>query len=219
MNVFLDLDGTLVNPREGITRCIAYALEQLGITPPPPVALEDCIGPPLQESLAGLVGHVCRDHGAKALRLYRSRYNTKGIHEQFVYPGVTELLAGIQARGWCAYLVTSKPASYAERIIDHFGLRPWFAGLHGSRLDGALTNKGELIAWVLQREATKPGETIMVGDRQHDIEGAHSNGLAAIGVTYGFGSREELRQAGVDYLCDAPDAILDTLATHFAPNR
>ena len=217
MNVFLDLDGTLVNPREGITRCIAYALEQLGITPPPPVALEDCIGPPLQESLAGLVGYVCRDHGAEALRLYRSRYNTKGIYEQFVYPGVAELLAGIRAHGWRAYLVTSKPTPYARRILDHFDLRTGFVQIYGSDLDGALTDKAELIAWVLKKEAIKPGETIMVGDRRHDIEGAHSNGLPAIGVTYGFGSREELCQAGADYLCDTPDAILDILTTHFAP--
>lgn len=199
--VFFDLDGTLVDSREGIVNCLRYALETLGVPLPDDARLEACIGPPLQASLADLVGSERAD---EALRLYRERYERTGIFEQSVYPGAPEMLDAVRRRGLRVVLLTSKPSVYARRIVERFGLADRFDALYGSELNGDLTRKEDLIRHALQQERLAPSDAVMVGDRSHDIEGARANGVASIGVAWGFGSREELIAAGAGQVCEAP---------------
>lgn len=203
---FFDLDGTLTDPAPGITRCIQYAHEGLGLDVPDAEDLLWCIGPPLQESFQHLVG---ADHAAEALRLYRERYSEIGLFENAVYPGVTELLGALRSRGAALHVASSKPRVFVERILDHFALTPCFDQVFGSELDGSRTNKSELLAHALERTgASGPGAT-MVGDRSHDAVGAKANGMRFVGVLYGYGSREEL--TGAAGLAETPLALRELL--------
>lgn len=216
LTLLLDLDGTLTDPREGIVGCLRHAFLSLGRTPPPDATLARCIGPPLAESFRRLLpGGAGEDAVARAIAHYRERFDAQGWAENRVYPAIPDFLAALRARGWRAFVATSKPAVFATRITRHFSLQP-LAGVHGSELDGRRTDKGELIAHVLRVEGLDPALTVMVGDRHHDVRGACANGVAALGVTWGYGSREELRGAGARWLCDDPPAVLRTLDAAFA---
>ena len=213
MNViFFDLDGTLTDSREGIARCMAYALERLGAAAPPRGQLEKTIGAPLHRSFSELLGAPGEAMAAEAVRLYRERYEAKGIFENRLYPGVVEMLQAVGARAWRACVVTSKPTRYARQIVAHFSLAPYFAAVYGSGMDGGLTEKEELIRHVLAREDAAAASAVMVGDRAHDILGAHANGLRAIGATWGYATCSELEHAGADALCNAPGELFDALA-------
>jgi phosphoglycolate phosphatase len=129
---------------------------------------------------------------------------------------VPDLLDASKARGWRCVLATSKPTVYAERIVRHFRLRPFLDAVYGSELDGRLGTKTELIAHIVRTEPLETQRSVMVGDRRHDVEGALANGIPTVGVSYGYGSREELDAAGARWLCDEPAAVIGTLETHFA---
>ncbi|NNF15921.1 MAG: HAD hydrolase-like protein [Gammaproteobacteria bacterium] len=205
--VFFDLDGTLTDPSTGITRCIQYALKELEQTPPMADDLTWCIGPPLLQSLEKLVPP---GQAPQALRLYRERFGDVGWRENRVYPDVPKLLEELRAAGIVMHLATSKPHVYATRIVRHFGLRPFITQVFGSELDGTRTDKSELLHHALESVATS-GAVIMVGDRHHDILGARANSLEAIGVSYGFGSRDELTGAGARYVVDSPAELAPLL--------
>ena len=206
--IFFDLDGTLTDPKPGITGSIQYALEKLGRPVPSQDELTWCIGPPLRTSLVVLVGEADADRG---VALYRERFGDVGLFENSLYPGIEATLAALkpQAR---LFVATSKAHVFADRIIDHFGLRPHFEHVFGAELDGTRAHKGDLLAWALERTGTDPARAVMIGDRSHDIVGAKKNGIDGIGVLYGYGSREELLEAGAVHLCATPRAILDHLA-------
>lgn len=207
LSVFFDLDGTLTDPKVGITASIQFALERLGQEAPEQEDLLWCIGPPLLESLAQLVG---RPRAQQALDLYRARFAKVGWAENAVYPGVPEALGALQEAGLRLYVATSKPVLYARRIIDHFELGSFFQDIFGSELDGTRADKSELLKFALA--ATSPAETAtMVGDREHDVVGALNNGLDFIGVTYGYGSPDELRRAGAKRLAGRPDELVSLL--------
>lgn len=208
--IFFDLDGTLTDSREGIARCMAYALERLGAVAPPRERLEKTIGAPLHRSFSELLGVPDEARATEAVRLYRERYEAKGIFENRLYPGVVEMLQAVRERSWRACVVTSKPTRYAQQIVAHFSLAQYFAAVYGSEMDGRLTEKEALVRHVLAQEDV--ASAVMVGDRAQDILGAHANGLRAIGVTWGYGTCSELEQAGADALCSAPGELLDTLA-------
>ena len=213
--VLLDLDGTLTDPREGIVGCIRHALECLGCTPPPDTALERHIGPPLADTFRELLPDASDARVAEAIERYRERFRATGIFENRVYPGVPELLDALRSRGLRTAIATSKPQVFAERIAEHFGLRPQLHAVYGSALDGGLGRKEELLAHAIEREGVTPAEALMVGDRRFDVAGALANGMAAIGVTWGYGSREELANAGAGWLCDTPRDVLDVVDGHF----
>jgi phosphoglycolate phosphatase len=213
--VLFDLDGTLTDAREGIERCLRHALQPAGLTLASDSDLTRFIGPPLRESLAELLGHPGEEMIAEALRRYRERFEAKGMYENRVYPGIVEMLERIVALRWRAYVVTSKPAVYAERIVSHFRLADFFAGVYGSHLDGRLARKEELVKHVMGAEAIPPGEAVAVGDRSDDVRGARANGLDSIGVTYGYGGRQELENAGATWICDNPGSVLGVLRTRF----
>ena len=205
--VLFDLDGTLTDPREGITRSIAYALERLGIEPPPLETLTFAIGPPLRASLARLIASDAPHAVERALALYRERFADVGIFENEPYAGIAEALAALTTRGTPLYVATSKPAVYARRIVEHFNLAPHFVAVHGCELDGTRENKRDLLAHLLAEHGLDPAGTAMVGDRDVDMLAACHHGLRAIGALWGFGSREELELAGAHVLCDAPNGL------------
>jgi phosphoglycolate phosphatase len=161
--------------------------------------------PPLLESFAKLVPHAAPDHHHHLLALYRERFAHIGMFENTVYPGIPELLATLKGRSM--FVATSKPHIYARRIIEHFGLHPHFIRVHGSELDGKNTDKSQLIAHVLASEGIKAQDSLMIGDRMHDIIGASKNGLLSIGVSWGYGSEDELISAGADHLSKSPEEL------------
>ena len=198
--ILFDLDGTLTDPKLGITRCVRYALESFGIVEEDLSRLECFIGPPLKEQFMEYAG-FSEEQAAQAVAKYRERFQTVGIFENGVFDGISDMLESLRLLGFRIGLASSKPEVYARRILEHFGLIRFMDEVTGSELSGERTRKAEVIAEAMRRMGTTPAQTIMVGDRKHDVEGAREKGLFCIGVLFGYGSREELTQAGADYLC------------------
>ncbi len=203
-NILFDLDGTLTDPREGITRSIQYALEKLGIIEPDLQKLEHFIGPPLLQAFMQFYGFE-EEKAWQAVNFYRERFKVTGLYENEVFEGVIELLQTLEAQGRHLYVATSKPWEFAREIARHFDFAKHFKVIYGSELDGTRTNKVELIAHLLKEEGLDPAQTLMIGDRKHDLIGAKANGVDVVAVGYGFGSREELA-------AEAPTYHFDTLA-------
>ncbi|WP_287814652.1 HAD family hydrolase [Pseudomonas sp.] len=203
-NILFDLDGTLTDPREGITRSIQYALEKLGIIEPDLSKLEHFIGPPLLQAFMQFYGFD-EAKAWQAVNFYRERFKVTGLYENEVFEGVIELLETLVAQGRHLYVATSKPWEFAREIARHFDFAKHFKVIYGSELDGTRTNKVELLAHLLKEEGLEPAQTLMIGDRKHDLIGARANGLDVVAVGYGFGSREELE-------AEAPTYHFDTLA-------
>lgn len=209
--VLFDLDGTLTDPKIGITTCIQYALHQLDYESPETEQLLWCIGPPLTVSFAKLLQTNDKALIDRAITLYRDRFATIGLFENALYPQIPETLKSIRAAGYQTYIATSKPHVFAKRIIEHFDLSSLFDGIYGSELDGTRSDKAELIQHILLTENLIPAKTVMVGDRSHDAIGAKKNHLLAIGVTYGYGTEEELKLHGVDLIANSPEEITQYL--------
>jgi phosphoglycolate phosphatase len=198
--LFIDLDGTLTDPKPGITGSVRYALDKLGMASD--MELDWIIGPPMQESLRGLTGSDAL--AAAALTHYRDRFGTIGLFENAVYPGIPEALMALRMSGRRMYLATSKPRVYAERILDHFRLAGYFDRIFGSELDGTNIHKADLLRHALAETRADPAASLMIGDRKHDAIGASANGITPVGVLWGYGSREELETAGVTRLLQQP---------------
>jgi phosphoglycolate phosphatase len=205
--ILFDLDGTLTDPKPGITRSIQYALSELGYPSPTADDLLWCIGPPLQQSFATLLQTSDKVLIDRAVKLYRDRYATIGLFENSLYPQILETLETIRAAGYQTLIATSKPHVYAIRIVEHFKLATLFDGVYGSELDGTRSEKDALIAYILKTEQLAPDHTVMVGDRKHDMIGAKRNRIGAIGITYGYGTVEELDLHGADRLAHSPVEI------------
>lgn len=215
--LLFDLDGTLTDPREGITRCIAHALERMGREAPPLEDLTFAIGPSLRASLARLLGTDDRDEVERAIGHYRERFAGTGLYENAPYAGIDAALAALREAGHRLFVATSKPRVYAERIVGHFALDAHFEAVHGCELDGTREDKRDLLAHLLPRHGLAPGETVMIGDRGVDMHAARHHGAGALGVTWGYGSREELREAGAHALCDSPGELAASLSALRAP--
>jgi phosphoglycolate phosphatase len=207
-----DLDGTLTDPREGITRSIAHALERMGVAPPPLAELEFAIGPPLRASLARLLGTQSRDAVETALAHYRERFADVGLFENRPYDGIEEALRTLAQTGATLVVATSKPSVYARRIVEHFDLHIHFAEVHGCELDGTREDKRDLIAHILPHHGFEAASAVMIGDRGVDMLAARHHGLAAVGALWGFGSREELLEAGAQSLCSRAHDLPSLLA-------
>ncbi len=207
MAVLFDLDGTLTDPKAGIVASVHYALDRLGVAAPRDDEMDGWIGPPIQDSFARLLG---RDP-TEAVRLYRTRYGQIGLLENAVYPGIIQSLERLRNEGLALFVATSKPEVFARQILDHFDLARHFDGIYGSELDGRLSAKGELIAHLLAEQELRPGGTVMVGDREHDVLAARANGIPCLGVTYGYGTAEELDEAGAAALCGRPDRMAESV--------
>ena len=190
-NVLFDLDGTLTDPREGITRSIQYGLSKMGIDEPDVRTLEHFIGPPLLQAFMATYGFD-EAKAWEAMGYYRERFAVTGLYENHVFEGVTPLLEELVSQGRQLFIATSKPQVYAREIARHFDFARHFKVIYGSELDGTRTNKVELIRHLLTEQGLDPAQTLMIGDRKHDLIGARDNGLDAAAVGYGFGSFEEL---------------------------
>jgi len=199
--IFFDLDGTLTDPKLGIARSIQYALGKLDRAIPPEHELT------LRASLKKLLGND--DLADKALSLYRERFADIGIFENEIYLGIEDTLSVLSASGRRLFVATSKPSVYAERIIDYFKLKVYFERVFGSELDGRRSDKTDLLGYALQTTRVSPSQAIMIGDRSHDMIGARNNGMIAVGVLYGYGTEEELLDAGAHHICATPQRLLD----------
>jgi phosphoglycolate phosphatase len=198
--ILFDLDGTLTDPKPGITKSVAYALARFGIEVDDLDTLTPFIGPPLPESFQRYYGFDA-EKARRAVDHYREYFAATGLYENAVYPGIPELLERLVARGKRPFVATTKPTIYAERILAHFGLTRHFERILGSNLDLSRSDKAAIIADVLDALPGVARESVvMVGDREHDIIGARGNRVDAIGVLYGYGTANEIRAAGPTYL-------------------
>ena len=213
--ILFDLDGTLTDPKEGITRCVQYALQYFGIEADTE-DLIDFIGPPLLESFQKYY-HLDDEQGHMALKKYRERFSDIGIFENGVYPGILPLLEELKGQGRKIALATSKPGVYAERILERYELLPYFDAVVGSELDGRRTDKGEVITEALKQlqiQDEHKQEVLMIGDRLHDMVGAGKNQIDKLGVYYGYAHDGELEEAGADYIVHTVEELAEFFETH-----
>ena len=206
--VFFDLDGTLSDPKIGITKSIQYALERLDVPVPATDELLWCIGPPLRASFVELVDEARAD---QAVSLYRERFGDVGLYENDLYDGIAETLQAFSNAGTRLFVATSKPHVYASRIVEHFGIADKFDRVFGSELDGTRVDKSKLLAYALAETGLAAADCAMIGDREHDMVGAVNNGLYGVGALYGYGTQQELEAAGAQDLAAAPDQIVELL--------
>jgi phosphoglycolate phosphatase len=208
-NLFFDLDGTLTDPKEGITKSIAYALEKMGHRAPPLDELARFIGPPLYQCFTEILG---ADKAEAAIKHYRHRYSDegKGITENILYPDIPPVLERLKQEGKKLFIVTSKPRPIAEKIVRHFGLNLFFNFVCGPELHQHV-DKDVLIAAMLEREKAEARSVVMIGDRKYDITGAAKNNIRSIGVCWGYGSVEELQTAGATAIAQKPSDLLEIL--------
>lgn len=209
-HVLFDLDGTLTDPAQGITNSVAYALKYYGINEDPK-KLTPFIGPPLHESFMEFYGFD-REKAMEAVSKYREYFADRGIFENELYPDTVMALETLKTHGCRIGLATSKPQVFAEKILRYFNIDHYFDAVTGSFLDGRRTKKVEVVEEALKAFNHPSKDTvIMVGDRKHDIEGAKENGIACVGVTFGYGSREELTAAGAEFIADDFGKVLNVI--------
>ncbi len=218
--ILFDLDGTLTDPKLGITGCVQYALRKLGREVPDADALEPFIGPPLMDSFREFCG-LDEETGAKAVAYYRERYAVDGLFENEAYPGIVQMLARLQAAGCHLAVASSKPEVFVKRILERFEMLPYFEVVVGSELDGSRVQKEEVVEEALRRLLGEDGlmraasgqitDAVMVGDRKFDVQGAKQFGLACIGVTYGYAAAGELEEAGADEIVESVEELGEIL--------
>ena len=203
--VLLDLDGTLIDPKPGIIGSVQYALRQMGKDAPPTEALTWAIGPPLRSTFTKLLGEP---HAEEAVAHYRKNYADGAMFDCEVYAGIPETLAALAQSGHRLIVVTAKPHVFARPIVSRLGLETFVSAVYGPELDGTRDNKADLLGHVLQAERIAPAAAVMVGDRQFDMLAAAANAVTGIGVTWGYGTRDELETAGARTLCEAPPDLV-----------
>jgi len=206
-SVLLDLDGTLIDSYPGILASCLAALRALGHEPDETLDIRRFIGPPLEDMMQVLLRSYGDDRVDEAAAAYRQFYGETGYLGSVPYPGIGQSLDEMKRGGLRIYLATSKRAIFASRILDHLKLATCFDGIHGSVPGGELDHKPELLAHVLSKHGLSPSHSLMVGDRRHDISGAHAVGMRGLGVLWGYGSRDELETAGADQLVDSPSDL------------
>ena len=205
--LYFDLDGTLTESAPGIIRSAKYALARFGMEPSDEI-MKKFIGPPLLESFQNLCG-LSEEESREAIRLYREYFAEKGMFENSVYDGVYEMLEALRAEGKILAVATSKPEIYAKKILEHFHLTEYFAHISGAELDHVRMTKADVLRnAVRQTGLTDVSQGLMIGDRLHDVEGANELGMETLGVLYGYGSREELMNAGAVAIAETPVEVI-----------
>ncbi|MBQ8640331.1 MAG: HAD hydrolase-like protein [Lachnospiraceae bacterium] len=204
--IFFDLDGTLTDPMVGICKSAAYGLAHFGIEKDYR-ELTYFIGPPLMDTYRERFGFD-EEQTKEAVRVFREYFVPTGIYENEIYPGILSMLEHLEKKGYYLALATSKPEPMAEIVLTHFGIRPYIRLLAGSTIDETRTKKADVLNYALETLGlTDLSEAIMVGDRNYDVIGAKQVGMECIGVTYGYGSREELEEAGAAYVVDSVEEL------------
>lgn len=209
--ILFDLDGTLTDPKVGITKAVQHALSNYDIHVRNLDLLEKFIGPPLVDSFKEFYSFDCATAN-KAVEYFRAYFSTKGIYENQIYPNITELLAELKEKGKILAVATSKPTVFAEKILEHFAIEGYFTLVIGSNLDGTRVSKTEIIQHVFSElELQSRENVVMIGDRKYDVIGARENDIDVIGVTYGYGSYEELKESKATYYADSVNKLYDLL--------
>jgi phosphoglycolate phosphatase len=221
-HVLLDLDGTLSDSAPGITRSLQHAFVACGYEPPTAEQVRTVIGPPFEIGLPTLGIHLADLD--RVVAAYRHRYEDVGLFENTVYPGIAEMLDELRAAGHTLSLATAKPEDTARRIIEHFGFSSYFEVQAGATNDVGVgrRTKAQVIDYALIQLGLTPallGNVVMVGDRDHDVEGAHLNGIECVGVTWGFGSSDELESAGAAVIVDTPGEVAAAVAATYRSVR
>lgn len=207
--VIFDLDGTITDPKDGITKSAAYALEAFGYGSVEPYSLDWFIGPPLHKSFMEYTG-CSEDEGMRLVEKYRERYRTIGVHENILYPEIKALLEDLKSAGKILAVASSKPTVFVRQILSDFELTEYFTVVEGSDLAGKHVEKEDVLSSAL----SKLGENaVMIGDRKFDITAAHALGIKAIGVSYGYAREGELEAAGADMIADFPEEIRKALVS------
>jgi len=197
VNIIFDLDGTLTDSELGITRCLIFALERLGVAALERAQLRRYIGTPLRQVFGEMLATSDSALIERAVELYRERFGEVGLYENELYTGTAESLTHLRGSGHTLFLATAKAEVYARRVIEHFGLVSHFAGVYGAALSGEGSKKAELLARLVSEEGIEPAESVMIGDRGGDVAGARANRMRSIGVLWGYGTAEELVNADV----------------------
>lgn len=206
--VLFDLDGTLTNPEIGITSSVMYALEKFNIKVEDRKELHPFIGPPLDYSFQTYYG-LSEEESKEAIKYYRERFSVKGLYENEVYDGVEKMLQKLKECGKTLIIATSKPEEFTLKILEHFDLLQYFDYVAGATMDGSRGEKADVIRYALEISGIQDkSQAIMIGDRKYDILGAKENGLDSMGVLFGFGDRDELTEAGADYIAENVADIL-----------
>ncbi len=205
--ILFDLDGTITDPGEGITNSVAYSLKSYGIYVEDKSQLYPFIGPPLYASYMKYYG-FSKDRALEAVERYREYYSEKGVFECTLYAGIKELMQKLSSSGKKVIIATSKPEYFAKMILEHFGLTDYIALVSGATLDSHRVEKADIIKFAFDALGiTEPEKAVMIGDREFDILGAKANGISSVGVTYGYGSEQELQNAGADFICQGVEDI------------
>lgn len=209
--IFFDLDGTLTDSMPGITRAVQYTLRRYGIEENDLERLRPFVGPPLPDSFREYYQFSEKD-ADDAVYVFREYYNEIGWAENSVYGGVEEMLREVSGAGKRLYVATSKPEEMARRVLGHFGLAGYFTFIGGANEDSSRVKKEDVIRYVMEQcGITDRDSIVMVGDRRHDIEGAHLEGIQAAGVLYGYGGREELQDSGADWIVESAEKLGELL--------
>ena len=205
--LLFDLDGTISDPKEGITKSFQYALNHFGVEVSSLDELEPVIGPPLKNSFMELF-HFSEEDALTGVDKYRERFATKGLYENEIYPGMKELLKDLVEQGCQLAIASSKPTEYVEQICEYFEIKSYFHHIVGSFMDGRRSEKQEVVEEAIAQFGEIDKENIlMIGDRKFDMYGAHEMGLKALGVSFGYGGRNELQEAGADFIVDTVEEL------------
>jgi phosphoglycolate phosphatase len=205
--ILFDLDGTLTDSSIGITNSVMYALKKYGIDVSDRKELYKFIGPPLEGSFEKYYG-FSKKEAKRAVEYYREYYRDKGIFENVVYHGLEDLLKELEINSKILIVATSKPEVFAKQVLEYFDIAKYFTYIAGSNLDGTRVKKCEVIRYALKSSNIIDfSKTIMIGDRKHDIIGAKDVGISSIGVLFGYGSRDELEEAGADFIINTAEDI------------
>lgn len=209
--LLFDLDGTLTDPEEGITKAVQLALAHFGIQVEDRTSLRPFIGPPLWDQFQEYAG-LSAEQSDEAVKVFRQYYLEKGVYENREYDGIRQMLGALKCAGYRLYVATSKPETTAGIVMKYFGFTDYFAYVAGADLEGTRVRKADVIRYLLEKEGiADPGEAVMIGDRKHDILGAKEVGMESIGVLYGYGSREELEEAGAGRIATSVEELEEYL--------
>ncbi|MEI4321215.1 HAD family hydrolase [Streptococcus suis] len=210
--ILFDLDGTLTDSGQGILNSVAYALEKMGIEEPDTANLNRFIGPPLYESFSRFY-QLNPEDTQSAVDTFRVYFKEKGMFENQLYPGIIPLLEELRTAGKTLVIATSKPEIFAKQILEHFGIAHYFDVIAGASLDSSRISKADVIGYAINQLEAFPNNAVMIGDREHDIEGARMHQLPAIGVLYGYGSKQEFEKAGATMIVETVQDLKRVLLT------
>ncbi|HEL1838393.1 HAD family hydrolase [Streptococcus suis] len=210
--ILFDLDGTLTDSGQGILNSVAYALEKMGIEEPDTANLNRFIGPPLYESFSRFY-QLSPEDTQSAVDAFRVYFKEKGMFENQLYPGIIPLLEELRTAGKTLVIATSKPEIFAKQILEHFGIAHYFDVIAGASLDSSRISKADVIGYAINQLEAFPKHAVMIGDREHDIEGARRHQLPAIGVLYGYGSKQEFEKAGATMIVETVQDLKKVLLT------